>query len=68
MTCAQMGGPENCNFIVTGKTAEEMVKNGMSHLTEAHPEMAGKMKNNSAAENERWMSEFRPKFEAAESV
>lgn len=68
MTCAQMGGPETCDFIITGRTAEEMVKNGMEHVTQAHPEMAADIKKMTPEETDKWMAEFRVKFEAAEEV
>lgn len=68
MTCAQMGGPADCSFIVTGKTPEEMVKNGMIHIEQAHPEMAADIKKMSPEETDRWMADFRPKFDAAQNV
>lgn len=42
MTCAQMGGP--CEAKITGNTPEEMMKNGMRHMEEEHPEMADDIK------------------------
>jgi len=35
-----MRGPATCTAIISGNTAEEMVKNGMDHINQAHPEMA----------------------------
>jgi len=32
MTCKQMGGP--CDYPITGKTAEEMMNNGNTHVNE----------------------------------
>ena len=63
MTCAQMGGP--CDAMITGTTPEEMVDNGMKHVTEAHPEMAEQVKNMSKEETDKWMTEFRQKWDAA---
>ncbi len=65
MTCAQMGGPATCNFVVTGNTAEEMAKNGGAHVMEAHPDIAEQMKNMTPEENAKWMADFQPKFDAA---
>jgi predicted small metal-binding protein len=65
MTCAQMGGPETCTFVVSGATAEEMVGNGMGHVTGTHPEMAAQIKRMTPEETTQWMEEFRKKFEAA---
>lgn len=42
MSCAQMGGM--CETSITGSTPEEMIGNGMTHLEEAHAEMAAEIK------------------------
>ncbi len=68
MTCAQMGGPATCNFIVTGKTPEDMVKNGMDHITKAHPDMARDIEKMTPDETKKWMDDFRPKFAAAQNI
>ena len=65
MTCAQMGGPATCNVKISGNTAEEMAKNGTAHVMQAHPDMAADMKKMSKEDMDKWMSEFKPKFEAA---
>ncbi len=65
MTCAQMGGPATCNFVVTGNTAEEMAKNGGDHVMQAHPDMAEQMKSMTPEQNAKWMEDFKPKFDAA---
>ena len=64
MTCAQMGGPASCNFVVSGNTAEEMAKNGMDHVTEAHPDMAEQIKKMTPEETTKWMADFQVKFDA----
>ena len=64
ITCAQMGGPATCTFVITGNTAEETVQNGMKHVEEAHPEQAAKIKSNPAEQNAQWMLEFQKKFDA----
>ncbi len=64
MTCAQMGGPITCEFVASGNTAEEMVTQGFIHVKQSHPELAATIQNNSAEENEKWMAEFRRKFDA----
>ena len=68
MTCAQMGGPQTCSFIVTGKTAKDMVKNAMDHVKQAHPDMAKDIEKMTPEETKKWMKDFRPKFEAAEKI
>lgn len=69
LTCAQMGGPEACNFEVMGNTAEEMAGNGGAHIQsstdEAHAPMREMMENGTEEGKAQWMEDFRPKFEAA---
>lgn len=59
-----MGGPADCTVVITGNTAEEMVKNGMDHVTMAHPEMVEDIKKMTPEENEKWMADFQKKFDA----
>ena len=68
MTCAQMGGPATCSTMISGNTAEEMAKNGMDHINQAHPEMAADIKKMTLEETTKWMNDFQPKFDAAPSV
>jgi predicted small metal-binding protein len=64
MTCKQMGGP--CDAVITGNTAEEMVKNGGEHVMAAnHTDIAEQMKNMTPEQNAKWMADFTTKFEAA---
>jgi predicted small metal-binding protein len=64
MTCAQMGGPAECTTMIMGSTADEMTKNGMNHINEAHPQMAEDIKKMTPEETTKWMAEFQPKFDA----
>lgn len=64
MTCPQMGGPADCTGVITGNTAEEMVKNGMDHVTNAHPDMAEDIKKMTREETSKWMADFQVKFDA----
>ncbi len=64
MTCAQMGGPETCDFVITGSTAEEMATNGTAHVNSSHPELAEQIKKMTSEETTAWMSDFEKKFEA----
>ncbi len=64
MTCARMGGPATCNFMVTGNTAKEMADNGMKHVMQAHPDMADKMKTMSKEDNDKWWAMFQKKWDA----
>lgn len=68
MTCAQMGGPADCTTIISGNTAEEMVKNGMVHITQAHPQMAADIKKMTPEETTSWMADFQKKFDAAPAM
>ncbi len=64
MTCAQMGGPATCDFVITGNTAEEMAENGTAHVMASHPDIAEQMKNTSAEGKAKWMEDFKVKFDA----
>jgi hypothetical protein len=64
MTCPAAGGPAPCSGVLSGNTAEEMVANGMKHVTEAHPEMAADIKKMSKEDTAKWFAEFQSKFDA----
>lgn len=64
MTCAQMGGPATCTVVITGNTAEEMVQNGMTHVMQAHPDMAEGIKKMTPEETTAWMTNFQKQFDA----
>ncbi len=38
MTCKEMGGM--CDYAMTASTPDEMIKVGMVHIEQSHPEMA----------------------------
>ena len=62
MTCTQMGGM--CEAKISGATPEEMMKNGMTHMEAAHPEMATNIKTMSKDDpkmvewNKKFMNDF----------
>jgi hypothetical protein len=64
MTCSAAGGPATCTTVLSGNTAEEMVANGMKHVTEAHPEMAADIAKMTPEDTAKWMAEFHGKFDA----
>jgi hypothetical protein len=65
MTCAEVGGPADCEFKFSGSTAEEMItKEGMPHVMTEHPQMAEDIKKMSSEETTKWMEDFRAKFDA----
>lgn len=64
MTCAQMGGPATCGVVLTGNTAEEMVKNGTDHVTQNHPDLAEQIKKMSSDDTAKWWAGFKIKFDA----
>ena len=68
MPCAQMGGPATCTAMVKGNTADEIVQNGMAHVTEAHPELLAQIQKMSEQETTQWMADFQKKFEAAPAM
>ena len=69
MNCAQVGGPETCDVVLSGNTAEEMItKDGMPHVMSAHPEMAAKINEMTTEETTQWMSDFQKKFDIASEV
>ena len=59
LTCAQMGG--GCDAKISGSTPDEMMANGMTHLEEAHPEMAASVK--AALPTDPMMVEWNEKFQ-----
>ncbi len=58
MTCRQMGGM--CDAKIQGATADEMMKNGMMHLEQAHPKMASDVK--AMSKDDPKMMEWNKKF------
>lgn len=68
MTCAQMGGPATCDFVLTGNTAEEMVTNGTQHVMESHPDIAAQMDAMTPEAKANWMTDFQAKFDIASDV
>jgi predicted small metal-binding protein len=65
MTCSQMGGP--CDAKITGSTPDEMMKNAMTHLEAAHPEMAASVKAMPETDPKMvaWNEKFMKDWEAA---
>ena len=64
MTCAQMGGPATCATVLSGNTPDEMIDNGMKHLTETHPDMVEGMKSMPKDKMEAWRADFQKKWDA----
>jgi hypothetical protein len=60
MTCRQMGGP--CDAKIQGANPDEMMKNGMMHLEQMHPQMATDVK--AAPKDDPKMKEWSEKFMA----
>jgi hypothetical protein len=58
MTCRQMGGP--CDEKISGATPDEMMKNGMAHIEQAHPDMAADIK--AMSKDDPKMVEWNKKF------
>lgn len=66
--CREMGGPETCSAIVTGNNPEEIVNNGMDHVRQAHPDLARNIQGMSREETDKWMSEFKSKFDGLPEI
>jgi hypothetical protein len=60
--CGDMGGPVDCDEVITGSTAQEMIDNGWKHLQSAHPEQAKNIMSNPKDVNDKWMSDFKDNF------
>ena len=61
-----MGG--ECDTEMTANTAEEMATKGMEHVKTSHPDMAAKIVAMTPEETAQWMTDFKPKFDAAPTV
>jgi hypothetical protein len=66
--CSGIGGPAECTEVITGATAEEMIDKGWKHIQEAHPELAQNIMNNPKEENDKWMANFKAKFDTLEDA
>lgn len=66
MTCAQMGG--SCDFEMSANTVEEMVAEDNKHVQAAHPDIVEAMSKMSQEENDKWMADFKAKWEATPEV
>ncbi len=66
--CSQLGGPAVCMEVITGATAEEMISNGWAHLQAAHPEVAQNIMSNPKDVNDKWMGEFKAKFDTLQDA
>ena len=63
-----MGGPSDCTTVITGNSAQEMIDNGWKHIQEAHPEQAKKIMGNAKEVNDKWMADFKAKFDSLEDM
>ena len=69
-TCREMGGP--CDVVIEGNTAEEIAQKGAEHIMNAedeiHEEMKQQMNASNPEEKEKWMEDFRMKFDQKEEM
>lgn len=65
MTCSQMGG--ECDAVIMGSTPDEVMKAGMMHLEQAHPDMAARVKGmpKDDPQMKEWNDKFMKDWEAA---
>lgn len=63
-----MGGPADCNVIITGANAQEMIGSGWEHVKMAHPETAATISANSKEMNDKWMADFSANFESLQDA
>ena len=68
ITCREMGG--DCDAVVTGETAEELMTNGKKHVhdlaesgDDAHKGVVERRKQLSEEDNKKWADEFTAKLE-----
>lgn len=66
--CREMGGPQTCEVVIKGETAQDLIDRGWKHLQEAHPTEAKNIMANPKEENDKWMDEFEANFENLEDV
>ncbi|HEX5429546.1 MAG TPA: hypothetical protein VFX17_00515 [Patescibacteria group bacterium] len=66
--CSNLGGPADCTTVITGNTAQEMIDSGWKHLQETHPEQAENIMKNPKEANDKWMAEFKEKFDTLEDM
>lgn len=64
ITCAALGGPSDCTTVISGNTPDEMISNGMAHVTAAHPDMAEGMKTMTKEMGDKWKADFMVKWAA----
>lgn len=63
MTCKQLGG--TCGYKIIANTPEEIIKNGMKHVEENHPEVTRKMEDISYEESRNWKHLFTKVWQSA---
>lgn len=68
ITCSALGGPSDCGEVLTGATAEELIDTGWKHLMAAHPDMAKNIMANPKEVNDKWMADFKAKFDTLEDA
>lgn len=61
--CSQIGGPAECQEPITGSSAEEMIGVGWAHIQMAHPELSARIMQNPKEVNDKWMADFKAKFD-----
>ena len=69
ITCREMGG--DCDAVVTGETAEELMTNGKKHVhdlaesgDDAHKGVVERMKQLSEEDHKKWADDFTAKFDS----
>ena len=63
ITCSNLGGPADCNVVITGNDAQDMIDKGWKHLQEAHPDLVKNIMSNSKEANDKWMDDFKANFD-----
>ena len=73
ITCKEMGG--DCDAVVTGETAEELMANGKKHVhdlaesgDEVHKGTVKKMEELSEEDRKKWAEDFAGKFDSLEEA
>lgn len=66
--CSEMGGPADCNVIITANTAQEMIGSGWEHMQVEHPTDAARIEAQPKEVNDKWMADFSSKFETLQEA
>ena len=59
LSCRSLG--EDCDFVATGETEDEVIEKGMEHTKNDHPDVWARMQQMSQEEKDKEMKEMKSK-------